>query len=330
MKTKKSIAGYICAALLLILAGFLFIQFVLSCINVYDYYEFCQEKVNSNYYYWHDMSWEINHMNTNIISNIVYIGFDFIEIVLIILIALGCVVQQKRAIVTIGVGGILLFSIAECLKNMFLYGIVYAILSEGTADAVFEAIYNDIISVVNLKYFLNNFLYLISTYISIGTWLILAVMAVLAAIKKFEKVGKFIAKIWFVPAIILVICNLILIVEAVVSPYYYGYFFHNMSSIASFILSILSAILFLFVQVLLAYYIVFPHISSEMTKNRTTVVAPPAAPIGVVGQTVKRAPIQPNNNVNVADEIGKYKDLLDSGLITEEEYSAKKKQLLGL
>lgn len=39
-----------------------------------------------------------------------------------------------------------------------------------------------------------------------------------------------------------------------------------------------------------------------------------------------------NNNVNVgvADELKKYKELLDDGAITKEEYEAKKKQLLGL
>jgi len=36
------------------------------------------------------------------------------------------------------------------------------------------------------------------------------------------------------------------------------------------------------------------------------------------------------NNINVANEIKKYKELLDMGAITQEEYDAKKKQLLGL
>lgn len=35
-------------------------------------------------------------------------------------------------------------------------------------------------------------------------------------------------------------------------------------------------------------------------------------------------------NISVADEIGKFKKLLDDGTITEEEFAAKKKQLLGL
>ena len=36
------------------------------------------------------------------------------------------------------------------------------------------------------------------------------------------------------------------------------------------------------------------------------------------------------NNLSSADEIKKFKDLLDSGVITQEEFDAKKKQLLGL
>lgn len=37
-----------------------------------------------------------------------------------------------------------------------------------------------------------------------------------------------------------------------------------------------------------------------------------------------------NLNVSAADEIGKFKQLLDSGAITQEEFDAKKKQLLGI
>ena len=34
--------------------------------------------------------------------------------------------------------------------------------------------------------------------------------------------------------------------------------------------------------------------------------------------------------LGIADELKKYKELLDSGVITQEEFDAKKKQLLGL
>ena len=37
-----------------------------------------------------------------------------------------------------------------------------------------------------------------------------------------------------------------------------------------------------------------------------------------------------NSSVSAADEIKKYKELLDSGIISQEEFDAKKKQLLGL
>jgi hypothetical protein len=41
-------------------------------------------------------------------------------------------------------------------------------------------------------------------------------------------------------------------------------------------------------------------------------------------------PTANTNTISNADEIKKYKDLLDAGAITQEEFEAKKKQLLGL
>lgn len=56
-------------------------------------------------------------------------------------------------------------------------------------------------------------------------------------------------------------------------------------------------------------------IEENKKANRTVSVAP-AAPV-----------VQATSN---ADELKKYKDLLDSGVITQEEFDAKKKQILGL
>ena len=42
------------------------------------------------------------------------------------------------------------------------------------------------------------------------------------------------------------------------------------------------------------------------------------------------ADVQPVQQVSAADELKKFKELLDSGVITQEEFDAKKKQLLGL
>ena len=45
---------------------------------------------------------------------------------------------------------------------------------------------------------------------------------------------------------------------------------------------------------------------------------------------VESAYNQTNNSMSEADELKKYKELLDNGTITQEEFDAKKKQLLGL
>ena len=51
----------------------------------------------------------------------------------------------------------------------------------------------------------------------------------------------------------------------------------------------------------------------------------------VIGKVqVESAYNQTNNSTSEADELKKYKELLDNGTITQEEFDAKKKQLLGL
>ena len=45
---------------------------------------------------------------------------------------------------------------------------------------------------------------------------------------------------------------------------------------------------------------------------------------------MKAPTINQESHQSNADEIKKYKELLDSGIITQEEFDAKKKQLLGL
>ena len=44
----------------------------------------------------------------------------------------------------------------------------------------------------------------------------------------------------------------------------------------------------------------------------------------------ENVPVQVNEAVSVADELKKFKELLDSGVISQEEFDAKKKQLLGI
>lgn len=47
-------------------------------------------------------------------------------------------------------------------------------------------------------------------------------------------------------------------------------------------------------------------------------------------QTQEQLPTVADNNISVADEIKKFKELLDIGAITEDEYNSKKTELLNL
>lgn len=52
--------------------------------------------------------------------------------------------------------------------------------------------------------------------------------------------------------------------------------------------------------------------------------------VAKLDQLTHKEEAAPAQNTSVADEIAKYKSLLDSGAITQEEYDAKKKELLNL
>ena len=58
------------------------------------------------------------------------------------------------------------------------------------------------------------------------------------------------------------------------------------------------------------------YIKNKMEQYKVAKVAPPTTII--------------QNNDSAADELKKFKELLDMGVITQEEFDAKKKQLLGL
>ncbi len=47
-------------------------------------------------------------------------------------------------------------------------------------------------------------------------------------------------------------------------------------------------------------------------------------------KTARNAPVVVASTTSAADEIKKFKELLDMGIITQEEFDAKKKQLLDL
>ena len=92
------------------------------------------------------------------------------------------------------------------------------------------------------------------------------------------------------------------------------------------------------------YYYVFNHFGVNFYIELLLHIAMIAIPVlDVIGKPVLKKPYKHPVPVNInndgaskafgrsnADELKKYKELLDAGIITQEEFDAKKKQLLGL
>ena len=66
----------------------------------------------------------------------------------------------------------------------------------------------------------------------------------------------------------------------------------------------------------------------EKASNLMQLIAPGAPETGAGAQTA--APAQTGGAPNAVEELKQYKSLLDAGVITEEEFAAKKRQLLGI
>ena len=66
-----------------------------------------------------------------------------------------------------------------------------------------------------------------------------------------------------------------------------------------------------------------------LARNLMQLIAPGAPETGA-GAAQTAAPAQTGGAPNTVDELKQYKALLDAGVITEEEFAAKKRQLLGI
>ena len=66
-----------------------------------------------------------------------------------------------------------------------------------------------------------------------------------------------------------------------------------------------------------------------LARNLMQLIAPGAPETGA-GAAQTAAPAQTGGAPNAVEELKQYKSLLDAGVITEEEFAAKKRQLLGI
>ena len=73
-----------------------------------------------------------------------------------------------------------------------------------------------------------------------------------------------------------------------------------------------------------------PAPATEPSSAPTVAPASETAPMPAPAPISKTEPVEPLDDMAVMDVLVRYKRLLDQGIITEEEFAAKKKQLLGL
>ena len=67
-----------------------------------------------------------------------------------------------------------------------------------------------------------------------------------------------------------------------------------------------------------------------LARNLMQLIAPGAPETGAASAAQTAAPAQTGGAPNAVEELRQYKSLLDAGVITEEEFAAKKRQLLGI
>ena len=150
-----------------------------------------------------------------------------------------------------------------------------------------------------------------------------------------------VSKIWFLPGLLLLVPNILSLFANVLSSFFYGYMsWHNIFSLIS---SIVFSVAFFLLGKCLAdcltgtsvadniFSSITPLFSSltgtEPTSTSTTspIKEPVSHPMPETSTETAK-----NSLDSLSEELEKYKSLYENGLITEEDFSAKKKQILGL
>ena len=136
---------------------------------------------------------------------------------------------------------------------------------------------------------------------------IVAVVVILALSLKNNQITK---KIWFIGAALLFVGSLILWIQG-------GYFEYISAAWKAMLADLVEIVAFLFVGL---------WVKESITSSESTPVNEYATfdPQKYSNQTAS------NDAIGGADKLKMYKELLDSGTITQEEFDAKKKQILGL
>ncbi len=171
-------------------------------------------------------------------------------------------------------------------------------------------------------------LQLFAEVISALSWFLLATMTLVMNLKDAESFRPFVKKTWWLPAVLQIPAFMFVLGFAFVKLLYsIEYFFETLYVVPCFF-------------VLVACFSLGKWLVSVQTEKTTVAVAEPvfvsdAVSISYTDEVpvqvqTAATPIIVQQQTSAADELKKYKELLDMGAITQEEFDAKKKQILNL
>lgn len=144
----------------------------------------------------------------------------------------------------------------------------------------------------------------------------LAIIALIVLVMKRQRIAP---KLWFLPAVIGAVAAVSL---KIYNWYNFGF---DLSDLFAALLSMLAAVPFL----LVGLWLKADFSAAKATPQIASAPDQPAAPPPYRQNTVIPPRVAPDAS-SIAADLKVYKELLDSGIITQEDFDAKKKQLLGL
>lgn len=231
--------------------------------------------------------------------------------------------KVNKPIVILPLTGFMLSNIVFIVK-----GFVYSEMAE-----YFETFYSKNLSDLNYwgsrSAFSDDYAPLLPHIFVLTTSLLTFIFVLLLAIKskQEQKEKTIIQKIWFIPCLIRVF-TLVTFPAEYLMNHWDAFMGTSTEStlIYSFIYSIEPVLIYL--PLIVSEFLLCMWLANPYKKPRKKKKPQPVQP---VQPAIQYVPVmQPAAELNAAQQLMEYKNLLDMGAITQEEYEAKKKQILGL
>ena len=205
--------------------------------------------------------------------------------------------------------------------------ILFNKLAEGVHDMQFDiALYprSDIATIISGVSFLYS--HIIMALAGIITLIFVVLLALKG--KNPDSPKSAVQKLWFIPCLLRLFAFISFPFEYIVNAIINDYGYDNLSVVYyALMISIGPAVIYLFIVI--SEFCLLKWLANPYKKPRKEKKKP--QPVQPVQPVVQYVPVmQPAAEPNAAQQLMEYKNLLDMGAITQEEFEAKKKQILGL